>query len=133
MTRGMLVFVRRRLLQPSCKVLILHDSADPSVSNESMASASSSVEMIVAPPNDGHRAAGCRHGEGHPAELRENRHSRACLADSAALELGHEEHHEVAGVERLPVALHELLPRPLLLSLRRRSIPSLAKGGPAGV
>src|SRR5450759_696170 len=53
--------------------------------------------------------------------------------DGAALDLDDEEHHvpdrprnpqgfhaeEIAGVERLPVHLHELLPRPLLFPLRR--------------
>jgi hypothetical protein len=43
------------------------DSTERSALTESVASASSFMEMILAPPNDGHRAAGYRPGEKQPA------------------------------------------------------------------
>ena len=65
------------------------------------------VEMIVAPPNDGHRAAGCRPGEGHLArdvDAKDFASGRKLGASPAGLEA-------VSGV-RTPRGRFPLLPKP---------------------
>ena len=75
------------------------------------------VEMIVAPPNDGHRAAGCRPGEGHLArdvDAKDFASGRKLGASPAGLEA-------VSGV-RTPRGRFPLLPKPnyTIRPLRRR-------------